>query len=79
MVMELWDPWQAKSKYVVLGSPVQSGLSPIFGKTETETGLQQLEDPQKLDRTDVNRFMSVLCGFLRLRDRSEPVTVQTSS
>jgi hypothetical protein len=36
-------------KRLVLGSPVQSGLSSIFGKTETETGLERLMDCQKPD------------------------------
>jgi len=58
---------------LVLGSPVRSGLLSNFGKTETETGPDKLEDPKKPDRTDVNRFRAVLCGFLRLQDRSEPV------
>ena len=57
----------------MLGSPVRSGLLSNFGKTETETGPHKLEDPKKPDRTDVNRFRAVLCGFLRSQDRSEPV------
>ena len=57
----------------MLGSPVRSGLLSNFGKTETETSPHKSEDPEKPDRTDVNRFIAVLCGFLRLQDRSEPV------
>jgi len=58
---------------VVLGSLVWSGLLSNFGKTETKTSPHKLEDPTRLDQTDINQFRAVLCGFLRLQDWSEPV------
>jgi hypothetical protein len=62
---------------LVLGSPVQSGLLSNFDKTETWTGPRKLTSLEKLDRTDINRFSAVFRGFLRLKDRSQPVSVST--
>jgi hypothetical protein len=47
---------------IVLESPVQSGFLPIFGKTETETGLPVFEDHKKLDWTNLNRSFAVSIG-----------------
>ena len=63
---------------IVLGSPVRSGFSSIFDKTETETGLPFLKFSKTETETVIDRSTAVLCGLLRLQDRSEPVTVQTS-
>jgi hypothetical protein len=38
---DLFDKKEARR--VVFGSPVRSGLLAVFGKTETETGLPNLE------------------------------------
>jgi hypothetical protein len=48
--------------WVVLESLVQSGLLPIFGKTETETSLSVFKDRKKLDWTDLNRSFAVSIG-----------------
>jgi hypothetical protein len=48
--------------WVVLESPVQSGLLPIFGKTETKTGLSVFEDCKKPDWTDLNWSFAVSIG-----------------
>ena len=62
---------------VVLGSPVQSGFSSIFKKTETVTGPPCPGYSKKLDRTVIDRSTAVFYGFLRLRDWSKPVMVST--
>jgi hypothetical protein len=49
--------------FLVLESPVQSGLLPKFGKTETWTGSDQLMDRKKPHRTDINRLSAVRVGF----------------
>jgi hypothetical protein len=66
------------SLLVVLGSPVQSGFSSIFDKTGTETGPPFLEFSKTETGTVIDWSTAVSRGFLRLQDRSEPVTVQTS-
>jgi hypothetical protein len=63
----------------VLGSPVQSGFSSIFDETGTETGPSFLKFSKTETGTGIDRSTAVFNGFLRLKDRSEPVTVQTSS
>jgi len=63
---------------LVLGSPVQSGFSFIFRKTETETSPPWLKFSKTETETIIDRSRAVLCGFVRLQDQSEPVTVQTS-
>ena len=65
--------------WLVLGSPVQSGFSAIFEKTGTETGPPFLKFSKTETGTVIDRSTAVSCGFLQLQDRSEPVTVQTSS
>ena len=67
-----------KPLQIVLESPVQSGFSSQFGKTETGTGLPFLKYSQDRTETVINRSTAVFCGLLRLKDRSEPVAVQTS-
>ena len=62
-----------------MDSLVRSGLSSIFDKTETETGLPFLKFSKTETGTIIDRSTAVLYGFLQLQDRSEPVTVQTSS
>jgi len=64
---------------LVLGSPVRSGFSSKFGKTETETGSPWLEILKTETETVIDRFIAVFAVFLRLQDRLEPVTVRTSS
>ncbi len=64
--------------WLVLGSPVQSDLLSIFGKTGTGTGLYRLMDHKKPDWTDVNQFSTVIVSFWWLTDRSWLVTVSTS-
>jgi len=44
-----------------------------FCKTKTKTSPHKLEDPKKLDQTNINWFRAVLCSFLWLQDRSKPV------
>ncbi|KAF8180865.1 hypothetical protein BJ912DRAFT_929187 [Pholiota molesta] len=60
----------------LLESPVQSGFLPIFGKTETETGLSVFEDRKKPDWTDLNRSFAVSIGSKTGYDRlrSKPVS-----
>jgi hypothetical protein len=72
----MWEkgPYQPS---VVLGSPVQSGFSSIFEKTETVTGPPCAGYSKKLDRTVINRSTAVFYGFLQLQDRSKPVMVST--
>ena len=65
------------ASFVVLGSPVQSGFSSIFDKTETVTGPPCPGYSKKLDRTVIDRSTAVFYGFLRLRDWSKPVMVST--
>jgi hypothetical protein len=71
--------------WVVLKSPVQSSLFPIFGKTETKTGLSVFEDRKKPDWTDLNRSFAVSIGSKTgygsnqsqpVRDRSRLVIVR---
>jgi len=54
---------------VVLGSPVRSGFSSIFGKTETETGPPWREILETETETVIDRFTSVLPGFLQFQDQ----------
>ena len=54
----------------MLGSPVQSGFSSKFGKTETETGPLSLEMLKNPDWTFRDQSTAVFCGFLWLKDRS---------
>ena len=48
-------------------------FGPVFGPqeawTETETGLHIFKYPQRLDRTDRDRFSAVLGGLTWLQDR----------
>src|SRR5271155_1856700 len=48
---------------VVLGSPVQSGFSSIFDKTETATGPPCPGYSKKLDRTVIDRSTAVFLRF----------------
>jgi len=50
-------------EYIVLGSPVWSGLSSIFEKTGTATGPPCPRYSKKLDRTVIDRSIAVLYGF----------------
>jgi hypothetical protein len=61
---------------LVLGSPVQSGFSSIFGKTGTETGPRFFKFSKTETGTDLNRSSAVFCGFLRSCNRSQPVSSQ---
>ncbi|KAF8190126.1 hypothetical protein BJ912DRAFT_1042028 [Pholiota molesta] len=63
--------------YLVFAGPVQSGLLPIFGKTETETGPGQSQDCKRPIKTDIDRFTSVLGGSATDKNRSQPVLVKT--
>jgi hypothetical protein len=62
---------------LVLESPVQSGFLPIFGKTETETGLSVFQDRKKPDWTDLNRSFAVSIGSKTGYDRSRSKPVST--
>jgi hypothetical protein len=62
---------------LVFAGPVQSGLLPIFGKTETETGPGQSQDCKRPIKTDIDRFTSVLGGSATDKNRSQPVLVKT--
>jgi len=52
--------------YLVLGSPVQSGLLSKFDKTGTRTGPHRLKNHEKLNWTNINWFSVVLVSFLWL-------------
>ena len=75
--------WQIKHRILelpvnlVLEGPVQSSLWSKFDKTGTGTSPHRLKDHEKLDWTDVNRSSAVWVSFLRLKDRSQPVSVST--
>ena len=69
---------QGEPQPLVLGSPVRSGFSSIFDETGTETGPPFLKYSKTGTGTIKDRSTTVLCGFMRSQDRSEPVTVQTS-
>jgi hypothetical protein len=56
---------------LVLGSPVQSGFSSIFGKTGTETGPRFLKFSKTETGTDVNRSIA---DFLRIFAVLQPVS-----
>ncbi|KAF8175756.1 hypothetical protein BJ912DRAFT_930942 [Pholiota molesta] len=76
---DLRDKMKTKEKRgeYVNDSPVQSGLLPIFGKTETETGPGQSQDCKRPIKTDIDRFTSVLGGSATDKNRSQPVLVKT--
>jgi len=64
---------QGRPTYLVLGSPVQSGLLSNFDKTKTWTGPHKSTNLEKLDWTKVNRFSAVFVSFLWLKDQSQMV------
>jgi hypothetical protein len=57
----------------VLESPVRSGLLPKSGKTETETGSDQLMDRKRPHKTDIDRFSAVMVGFQQSKTGFGPV------
>ena len=50
--------------FLVFGSPVRSGLLPIFGRTETETGPHLFQTGKRPDWTAEDRSFAVFCGLL---------------
>ncbi|KAF8200884.1 hypothetical protein BJ912DRAFT_921464 [Pholiota molesta] len=57
--------------------PVQSGLLPIFGKTETETSPGWSQDCKRPIKTDIDRFTLVFGGSATDKNRSQPVLAKT--